>query len=66
MLDGKTIVNLAEQHGKEGAITRGYCEYVEKLNSKDAQQSHKLLSMDEHSLVFVGTQSMTSIRRQKG
>lgn len=32
-----TIVNLAEQHGREGAITRGYCEYVEKLNSKDAQ-----------------------------
>lgn len=32
-----TIVNLAEQHGKEGAITRGYCEYAKKLDSKDAQ-----------------------------
>ncbi|KAM6500271.1 SacI homology domain containing protein [Amanita muscaria] len=30
-----TIVNLAEQHGKEGAITRAYREYVEELDSRD-------------------------------
>ncbi|KAF8621508.1 hypothetical protein AX15_007740 [Amanita polypyramis BW_CC] len=29
------IVNLAEQHGKEGAITQEYRRYVRELNSKD-------------------------------
>ncbi|KAF9469322.1 SacI homology domain-containing protein [Collybia nuda] len=32
-----TILNLAEQHGKEGAITQGYKEYMNELNLKDAQ-----------------------------
>ncbi|KAF8635542.1 hypothetical protein AX17_003925 [Amanita inopinata Kibby_2008] len=30
-----TIVNLAEQHGREGPITREYKQYVNELNSKD-------------------------------
>lgn len=33
----QSIVNLAEQHGKEGAITEGYREYVRALGWKDAQ-----------------------------
>ncbi|KAF8912099.1 SacI homology domain-containing protein [Gymnopilus junonius] len=32
-----TIVNLAEQHGKEGVITDAYREYMHELNMKDAQ-----------------------------
>jgi hypothetical protein len=32
----KTIVNLAEQHGKEAAITQGYREYMVELADKDA------------------------------
>ncbi|KAH7926636.1 hypothetical protein BV22DRAFT_1062448 [Leucogyrophana mollusca] len=32
-----TIVNLAEQHGKEGAITNAYREYASKLDAKDAR-----------------------------
>ncbi|KAF9477543.1 hypothetical protein BDN70DRAFT_810519 [Pholiota conissans] len=32
-----TIVNLAEQHGKEGVITRAYREYMHELNMRDAQ-----------------------------
>ncbi|KAJ6547710.1 SacI homology domain-containing protein [Mycena capillaripes] len=31
-----TIVNLAEQHGKEAAITQGYREYMTELADKDA------------------------------
>ncbi|TFK42309.1 SacI homology domain-containing protein [Crucibulum laeve] len=30
-----TIINLAEQHGREGAITQGYRDYMQELNSKD-------------------------------
>ncbi|KAG6852944.1 hypothetical protein C0991_007954 [Blastosporella zonata] len=32
-----TVLNLAEQHGKEGAITQGYREYMQELDSKDAR-----------------------------
>ncbi|KAF8163607.1 SacI homology domain-containing protein [Crassisporium funariophilum] len=32
-----TIVNLAEQHGKEGPITQSYKEFMHELNMKDAQ-----------------------------
>ncbi|KAG1756423.1 phosphoinositide polyphosphatase [Suillus paluster] len=32
-----TIVNLAEQHGKEGLITNAYREYATKLDTKDAR-----------------------------
>ncbi|KAF8077695.1 SacI homology domain-containing protein [Lyophyllum atratum] len=32
-----TVLNLAEQHGKEGAITQGYREYMQELESKDAR-----------------------------
>ncbi|KAG6856457.1 hypothetical protein H0H87_004317 [Tephrocybe sp. NHM501043] len=32
-----TVLNLAEQHGKEGAITEGYREYMKELDSKDAR-----------------------------
>ncbi|KAG5635471.1 hypothetical protein H0H81_011112 [Sphagnurus paluster] len=32
-----TVLNLAEQHGKEGAITQGYREYMQEMNSKDAR-----------------------------
>ncbi|KAJ7449948.1 SacI homology domain-containing protein [Mycena latifolia] len=31
-----TIINLAEQHGKEAAITQGYREYMNELADKDA------------------------------
>ncbi|KAJ7709765.1 SacI homology domain-containing protein [Mycena rosella] len=31
-----TIINLAEQHGKEAAITQGYREYMTELADKDA------------------------------
>ncbi|KAF7363564.1 hypothetical protein MSAN_01013000 [Mycena sanguinolenta] len=31
-----TIVNLAEQHGKEASVTQGYREYVTELGDKDA------------------------------
>jgi len=30
-------VNLAEQQGKEGAVTQAYASYMEALNLKDAQ-----------------------------
>lgn len=33
----QTIVNLAEQHGKEGQVTTGYGEYATELNSKDVR-----------------------------
>ena len=43
----QTIVNLAEQHGKEGAITHAYGDYVRELGSPDiqlvSQQGLKLL-----------------------
>ncbi|EJD44199.1 hypothetical protein AURDEDRAFT_145215 [Auricularia subglabra TFB-10046 SS5] len=32
-----TIINLAEQHGKEGAITTAYREYVSEMASEDAR-----------------------------
>lgn len=32
----QTAVNLAEQHGKEAAITQGYREYMAELADKDA------------------------------
>ncbi|GLB34696.1 putative inositol phosphatase [Lyophyllum shimeji] len=32
-----TVLNLAEQHGKEGAITEGYREYMRELDSTDAR-----------------------------
>ncbi|KAH7908877.1 SacI homology domain-containing protein [Hygrophoropsis aurantiaca] len=32
-----TIVNLAEQHGKEGTITQAYREYARRLDTKDAR-----------------------------
>ncbi|KAI8989706.1 SacI homology domain-containing protein [Trametes punicea] len=32
-----TIVNLAEQHGKEGQVTNAYGEYVKELNPKDVR-----------------------------
>ncbi|KAF8809044.1 hypothetical protein BYT27DRAFT_7163377 [Phlegmacium glaucopus] len=32
-----TVVNLAEQHGKEGAITQSYREFVHELDMKDVQ-----------------------------
>ncbi|KAF9014086.1 SacI homology domain-containing protein [Cyathus striatus] len=32
-----TIVNLAEQHGKEGAITKGYRDYMHEFKSADAR-----------------------------
>ncbi|KAJ3500497.1 hypothetical protein NLJ89_g9770 [Agrocybe chaxingu] len=32
-----TVVNLAEQQGKEGIITQAYREYMHELNMKDAQ-----------------------------
>lgn len=32
-----TVLNLAEQHGKEGAITQGYREYMQEMDSKDAR-----------------------------
>ena len=31
----QTIVNLAEQHGKEGQVTNAFEEYVNELGSKD-------------------------------
>ncbi|KAJ8078947.1 hypothetical protein PM082_013231 [Marasmius tenuissimus] len=31
-----TVVNLAEHHGREGAITQAYREYMNELNDKDA------------------------------
>ncbi|KAJ6623464.1 SacI homology domain-containing protein [Mycena sp. CBHHK59/15] len=31
-----TIINLAEQHGKEAAITQGYREYMQELADKNA------------------------------
>ncbi|KAG2157447.1 SacI homology domain-containing protein [Suillus clintonianus] len=34
-----TIVNLAEQHGKEGMITNAYREYATKLDAKDVRYS---------------------------
>ncbi|KAG5645592.1 hypothetical protein DXG03_005730 [Asterophora parasitica] len=33
----QTIMNLAEQSGKEGPITQGYKEYMQELDSKDAR-----------------------------
>ena len=33
----QTIVNLAEQHGKEGVITQSYREYMHELDMKDVQ-----------------------------
>ncbi|TCD64143.1 hypothetical protein EIP91_004492 [Steccherinum ochraceum] len=32
-----TIVNLAEQHGKEGAVTGAYGQYVQEIGSRDVQ-----------------------------
>lgn len=32
----KAIVNLAEQHGKEAAITQGYREYMTEMADKNA------------------------------
>ncbi|PPQ63259.1 hypothetical protein CVT24_006784 [Panaeolus cyanescens] len=32
-----SCVNLAEQHGKEGAITQAYREFMQEANMKDAQ-----------------------------
>ncbi|RDB21105.1 Phosphatidylinositide phosphatase SAC2 [Hypsizygus marmoreus] len=32
-----TVLNLAEQQGKEGAITQGFREYMQELDSKDAR-----------------------------
>ncbi|ESK89839.1 hypothetical protein Moror_824 [Moniliophthora roreri MCA 2997] len=32
-----TVVNLAEHHGKEGAITQAYREFMKELNNSDAQ-----------------------------
>jgi len=32
----QTIVNLAEQGGKEGVITQAYREYMHELNMRDA------------------------------
>ncbi|KAI5121013.1 hypothetical protein M0805_005959 [Coniferiporia weirii] len=40
-----TVVNLAEQHGKEAAITKAYGEYVEELGSKDV----KYIKYDFHA-----------------
>jgi hypothetical protein len=31
----QNIVNLAEQHGKEGAVTTAYREYVNEMKNKD-------------------------------
>ena len=31
----QTAVNLAEQHGKEGAVSAAYREYVAALDSKE-------------------------------
>ena len=33
----QNIVNLAEQHGKEGAVTKGYRENVHEAALKDVQ-----------------------------
>jgi hypothetical protein len=32
----QTIINLAEQTGKEGACTKAYRDYMNELNMKDA------------------------------
>ncbi|EEB96785.1 hypothetical protein MPER_04019 [Moniliophthora perniciosa FA553] len=32
-----TVVNLAEHHGKEGAITQAYREFMKEFNNSDAQ-----------------------------
>ncbi|KAG6832044.1 hypothetical protein H0H92_005466 [Tricholoma furcatifolium] len=32
-----SVLNLAEQHGKEGAITEGYRNYMKELDSQDAR-----------------------------
>jgi hypothetical protein len=33
----QTIVNLAEQHGREGVVTSAYREYVEEVNLSDVK-----------------------------
>jgi hypothetical protein len=30
-------VNLAEQHGREGVVTKAYKEFMQELNMKEAQ-----------------------------
>lgn len=37
LMDEQTAVNLAEQHGKEGGITKSYRECMKDLNLKDIQ-----------------------------
>lgn len=37
MLTLKAVVNLAEQHGKEGSITTAYRKYMQELDSSDAR-----------------------------
>ena len=36
-LPEQTIVNLAEQNGKEGVITAAYRDFVHELNAKDVR-----------------------------
>ena len=33
----QTVINLVEQHGKEGALSDAYREKMHELHSKDAQ-----------------------------
>lgn len=40
----QTIVNLAEQHGKESQVTNAYCDYVNELDNKDIQCAYSIES----------------------
>lgn len=41
----QTVIHLAEQSGKEAAITTAYRQYVEEMNEKDVQWVAVFLSL---------------------
>lgn len=38
----QNLLNLAEQHGKEGTVTDAYREYMRELDSPDARHDFSL------------------------
>ena len=48
-LSRQTIVNLAEQHGKESVVTHAYRDHVNELALKDVQYVYSLYPTSVHN-----------------
>lgn len=63
----QAVINLAEQHGKEGAITQAYRDYMHLLKSKDVQcATPDISSHSNRCSLFFQISRVRFPRRNKG